>query len=371
MEAHEVENKRLVDRIAVLEAELKKKVLLRLFNVHSRSRIQNCVNIALSLILCISTLYILLHRTAKYGELEGELNKAKELSTKLETETKHYAEHHKTISEKLAKAESDIAELTKYKEISTKLEAEIKQQAEAQKNLAERLEKEEKSLTEAKKQLEIEQKAGNELKEKSEAMAIELKAAKESSDVQLQKHESGHKKELIEMTKQRDDALAELKKAEEMVVMQVSISLETPPEKEWEKKMMLISTELEQTKKKASQIAGLSEEKEKSANDKIAQLTRKLKENDEEMKANDKKNTVAFKEKALELETAQNKLKELKLDAMKTKSALDRKEIELGKLANIIKQLETQKVDVANAVNKCRVNRGIGEENGGEYGDID
>jgi len=152
------------------------------------------------------------------------------------------------------------------------------------------------------------------------------------------------------LTQRLNEAIEEKRMAENMMIMQMNVELDTPPEKEWEENLIKTTKELETVKETLkAKIKESLDQKEKFSN-KVEELEKELKELQELNENQENRNKLEVKELSLMLETSENKLKEAKLDIIKLISALDRKEIDIKRLNNIIKQLETQKMDFVVAV---------------------
>lgn len=274
------------------------------------------------------------------------------------------------ISIRSAKYQDLESDFKKLRELKEKLDLDAKQQTEAVKSLEQKLSSEVTSSSTMKSRLEEQERTHAATVAQLQALTAELSSEKSRSAADAQRGAAGFQSEAQELREQKEAALRELKLAEDSVVMQAKIELDTPPEQEWETQMIAVQEELKQTRQTASMAAEKADSREKELVQRVGELTRGLEDAAAEADGEKKKQEVTMKEKALELESVQNKIKEFKLDAVKAKSILDRKDMEITKLGNIIKQLEVQKADAATAVLGIREKPCmIDDQDGGEHGD--
>ena len=203
--------------------------------------------------------------------------------------------------------------------------------------------------------LEEEQKVNNELRdslEKAKAECEELKKKlenlskienpKENNEPNNKDSEELKMKQLKieELNRKLNEALDDIKRAEDLTIMQVKIEVDGPPDKDSQDKLDEAYIELERNKQKIIELSKT-----------VTEVEFKLKEQNDFINEERNKYELDIKEKTLELDSLKNKLKESNLDLIKANSTIDRKTIEIGKLKNMIKQHEIQKTDLINMVN--------------------
>eukprot|EP00826_Nyctotherus_ovalis_P056117 TRINITY_DN7519_c0_g2_i1.p2 TRINITY_DN7519_c0_g2~~TRINITY_DN7519_c0_g2_i1.p2 ORF type:complete len:217 (-),score=59.62 TRINITY_DN7519_c0_g2_i1:868-1518(-) len=190
-----------------------------------------------------------------------------------------------------------------------------------------------------------------------EAEAKKWKAVLEELETQQMESEEFRSKFLAEKNKHEEvrrdcsKALEKLKKIQEDIscirnepkdeceIIQISVQLDTPPEKEWEESHMEQANELANARKDL--FASVKRVQELEA--KVSKLESELKDQKEIQNSQSIRNKLEMKERDVMVEIANNSIKKLRLDIRKLKSSLDQKNMETAKLKDIINKLEEEK----------------------------